>query len=142
MDAVKLEGHDGSTNPRMQRTDELVATAATVGIVAAGVAMFEAALLPGVILGVAAIWAPQYLPKMVGSLSPLLKSSVRGVRRLARKTKEVVADARGHVHGIVADAGAEIEPKLAEAPQAAHAEPAVQAIEAPKPARKSRKSAK
>lgn len=118
MDAVKLEEHEASTTSEHEtvKTDEAIATAATVGVVAVGVAVFEAALLPGVILGVAAMWAPKYLPKVVGSLTPLFKSSVRGVYKLAQKTKEVVAEAQEHVHDIVAEVHAENEAKLADAP--------------------------
>ena len=46
------------------RNDEVVTVAATVGIVAVGVALFEVALLPGMAIGVAAMLAPKYVPKM------------------------------------------------------------------------------
>src|SRR5215813_7008557 len=42
--------------------DELVATAATVAVVGAGVIIFEAALLPGLVLGIATMLVPKYLP--------------------------------------------------------------------------------
>jgi hypothetical protein len=45
-------------------------TVATVVIVAAGAALFEAALLPGIAIGVAAVAAPKYLPKLAGALNP------------------------------------------------------------------------
>lgn len=117
MDAVKLETHDDSTvdDHETKQTDEMIVTAATVGVVAVGVAMFEAALLPGVVLGVAAMWAPKYFPKVVGSLNPLFRSGVRGVYKFAQKTKEVVAEAQEHVHDIVAEVHAEDEAKVAEA---------------------------
>jgi hypothetical protein len=65
-----------------ERADDhtvLVATAATVGVVGVGVAVFEAALLPGVVLGVAAMLVPKYLPRMGTTLNPLFRSTVRGV---------------------------------------------------------------
>jgi hypothetical protein len=38
---------------------EAVATVATVPVVGIGAAVFEAALLPGIVLGVAAMWLPR-----------------------------------------------------------------------------------
>jgi hypothetical protein len=85
----------------------LVATAATVAVVGVGVAVFEAALLPGVVLGVAAMLVPKYLPRMGTALNPLLKSTVRGVYKAGQKTRELVAEAQEHVHDIVAEVDAE-----------------------------------
>ncbi len=43
----------------------IVAQVATVAVVGIGcAATFEAALLPGFFLGIAAMWAPKYFPKM------------------------------------------------------------------------------
>jgi len=58
--------------------DELIATAATVAVVGAGVIIFEAALLPGLVLGIATMLVPKYLPRLGGAVSPLVKSTVRG----------------------------------------------------------------
>jgi uncharacterized membrane protein len=54
----------------------------TVGLtVLAGVALFEVAVIPGVVIGGAAVLAPKYLPKYLPKLrrrlQPLLKSTVR-----------------------------------------------------------------
>jgi uncharacterized membrane protein len=50
----------------------------TAGLaVLAGVALFEAALIPGVVIGGAAVLAPKYLPKLRRGLKPLFGSSVR-----------------------------------------------------------------
>ncbi len=62
-------------------------TVATVVVVAAGAALFEAALLPGLALGVAAMAAPKYLPKLAGALNPLFKSTVRGTYKFAQKSR-------------------------------------------------------
>jgi uncharacterized membrane protein len=49
----------------------------TVGLtVLAGVALFEVALIPGVVIGGAAVLAPKYLPKVRRRLQPLLNSTV------------------------------------------------------------------
>jgi hypothetical protein len=67
---------------------------ATVVVVAAGAALFEAALLPGLVLGVAAMAAPKYLPRLASSLAPVFKSTVRGTFKLAQKSKEAFAEAQ------------------------------------------------
>ena len=82
-------------------------TVATVVVVAAGAALFEAALLPGIAIGVAAVAAPKYLPKLAGALNPLFKSTVRGAYKFGQKTREMVAEAKEQVHDIVAEVHAE-----------------------------------
>jgi hypothetical protein len=93
------ESHEGGINK----------TVATVVVVAAGAALFEAALLPGLVLGVAAMAAPKYLPKLASSLNPLFKSTVRGTYKFAQKSKEMFAEAREQVHDVVAEVKAENE---------------------------------
>ena len=61
---------------------------AVVGIVAAA---FEAALLPGIVLGVAAVWLPQHF--MGPALNPLFRTTVRGAYKIRQKTQEMMADA-------------------------------------------------
>ena len=75
-----------------------------VGIAAAA---FEAALLPGIVLGVAAVAAPKYLPKMGAALNPLFRSTVRGAYKIGQKTKEMLAEAHEQVNDIVAEVHAE-----------------------------------
>jgi len=82
---------------------------AAVAVVAVGAALFEVALLPGIALGVAAVAAPKYLPKLGGALNPLFKSTVRGTYKLAQKSKEMFHEAREHVHDAVAEVKAEAE---------------------------------
>ncbi len=90
-----------------EERSELVATVATVAVVGVGAAVFEAALLPGLVLGVAAMWAPKYFPKMGEALNPLFRSTVRGAYKLGNKTREFVAEAQEQVHDIVAEVHAE-----------------------------------
>src|SRR5215475_10608533 len=84
-------------------------TVATVAVVAAGAALFEAALLPGIAIGVAAVAAPKYLPKLAGALNPLFKSTVRGTYKFAQKSREMFAEAQEQVHDIVAEVKHEAE---------------------------------
>ena len=95
------EEHQGQENGGLNKT------VATVVVVAAGAALFEAALLPGLVLGVAAMAAPKYLPRMAGALAPIFKSTVRGTFKLAQKSKEAFAEAHEHVNDIVAEVRAE-----------------------------------
>src|ERR1700744_4093100 len=95
--------------PQDQEEGGINKTVATVVVVAAGAALFEAALLPGLVLGIAAMAAPKYLPKLANSLNPLFKSTVRGTYKFAQKSKEMFAEAREQVHDVVAEVKAENE---------------------------------
>jgi hypothetical protein len=86
---------------------EVVATVATVAVVGIGAAAFEAALLPGIVLGVAAMWLPQYFPKIGEALNPLFRSTVRGAYKIGQKTREMMAEAQEQVNDIVAEVHAE-----------------------------------
>ena len=87
--------------------DTAIATVATVGVVAVGAVIFEAALLPGLILGAAAALAPEYLPKIGAALNPLFRSTVRGAYKLGQKSREAFAEAQEHFHDIAAEVNAE-----------------------------------
>jgi hypothetical protein len=107
--ADAVEAAETETPESFENSDrsELVATAATVAVVGVGAAIFEAALLPGIVLGVAAMWAPKYFPRMGEALNPLFRSTVRGAYKLGNKTRELVAEAQEQVHDIVAEVHAE-----------------------------------
>jgi hypothetical protein len=109
LDAVYHNHADDLLEEKADDHTVLVATAATVGVVGIGVAVFEAALLPGVVLGVAAMLVPKYVPQMGAALNPLFRSTVRGVYKVGQKTREMVAEAQEHVHDIVAEVDAEEE---------------------------------
>jgi hypothetical protein len=66
--------------------DAQVATAATVAVVGIGTAVVEAALLPAVVLGAAAMWLPKYFPKAGRTLRPLFKATVRGAYKIGQKS--------------------------------------------------------
>jgi hypothetical protein len=87
--------------------NDMVVTVATVAVVGVAAAAFEAALLPGIVLGVAAVAVPKYLPKIGGALNPLFRSTVRGAYKISQKTKEMMAEAQEQVHDIVAEVHAE-----------------------------------
>jgi hypothetical protein len=90
----------------------------TVGVIGLGVALIEASLIPGMIIGIAAALAPKYAPKMTSGLAPLFKSTVRGAYKLAQKTKEAVAEAGEQMQDLMAEARLE-EKQAAAGPKAA-----------------------
>ena len=94
--------------------DSMLATAATVAVVGAGVLIFEAALLPGLVLGIAAMMVPQHLPKIGAIVNPLVKSTVRGAYKMGQKTKEMFAAVQEQIHDIAAEVDSEAEKKTAE----------------------------
>ena len=98
---------------------DIVLTAATVAVVGVGVIVFEAALLPGLALGVAAMLAPKVLPNLGAALNPLFRSTVRGAYQVGRKTKEMMAEAHEHVNDIVAEVHSDAEEKAPAAVKAA-----------------------
>lgn len=69
-------------------------TAIAVTAVGIGAVAFEAALLRGVILGVAAMWLPHDVRQ---AFAPLAKSTVRGVYRIGQKSKELIADVQEQI---------------------------------------------
>ncbi len=91
----------------------VLATVAAVGVVGVGVAVFEAALLPGVVLGIAAMAAPKLLPRAGSALNPFFRSTVRGIYKIGQKTKEMVHETHEHVQDIVAEVDAEAKREAA-----------------------------
>jgi hypothetical protein len=123
-DAEAEAARTPDANEALPVDSDAIATVATVAVVGIGAAAFEAALLPGIVLGVAAMWLPRYFPKMGEALNPLFRSTVRGAYKIGRKTKEMVAEAQEQVHDIVAEVHAEGDaeepaPKRAAASRAA-----------------------
>lgn len=82
-------------------------TAAVVGVVAVGALVLEAALIPGMILGVGAMLAPKVLPKIGESIQPAFRATVRGAYKVGEKTRHMFAEAKEQVHDVVAEAKAE-----------------------------------
>src|SRR5277367_5774253 len=117
--STSQNGHDPSHGEHAEEAasaphDELESgglnkTVATVVVVGAAAALFEAALIPGIVIGVAAMAAPKYLPKLAGALNPLFKSTVRGTYKFAQKSREMFAEAQEQMHDIVAEVKHEAE---------------------------------
>ena len=88
-------------------SDDFSTKATTIGIIVVGAALIETALIPGMVIGAAAILAPKYMPKIGTTLEPLFRSTIRGVYKFGRKAREAAAEAKEHVHDIVAEVQAE-----------------------------------
>jgi hypothetical protein len=81
-----------------------LATVAAVGIVAA---LIEVELIPGMLLGIGAMLAPNLLNRLGSGLRPLVKGAVRAGYAVVEKTKETVAEASEQYHDIVAEVESE-----------------------------------
>jgi hypothetical protein len=81
--------------------------ALTVAAVGVAAALIEVELIPGMLLGVAAMLAPNLLPKIGNGLRPLLKEAVRAGYNVANKARETVAEAGEQFQDIVAEVKAE-----------------------------------
>jgi hypothetical protein len=103
------EGADAADSGAANGADqnEFLKAAATIGIIGVGAALIEVALIPGIIIGVAAAYAPKYLPQATSKLQPMFKCAVRGVYKMGRKAREAVAEAHEQVQDIVAEVHAE-----------------------------------
>jgi hypothetical protein len=81
-------------------------TATVVGVVAVGALIFEAALIPGMILGVGAMLVPKVLPRLGEGLQPTFRATVRGAYKAGRMARHAFAEATEQVHDVVAEAKA------------------------------------
>jgi hypothetical protein len=91
-----------------------VTIAATLGVVVVGAAVLEAALIPGILVGAAAAFAPKYVPKIGERLQPLFNSTVRGACKLGRKARSAYGEAQERIHDIAAEVHAEETAKATE----------------------------
>ena len=109
----------------LQVDSDLVGKVAIAGVIGVGAILIEASLLPGIIIGAAAILAPKVVPEVGTRLRPLFKSTIRGAMKLTDKTREAFAEAQEHVQDIMAEARHEDEQVAAatKAPEAAPAKP-------------------
>jgi hypothetical protein len=80
---------------------------ATVAAIGLGVALIEVELIPGMLIGVAAMMAPKLLPRLGNGLKPLLKSAMRAGYAIADKTRETMAEAGEQFQDIVAEVKSE-----------------------------------
>ncbi len=87
-----------------QENNDLVGKVVLVGAIGVGAALIESALIPGMIIGAAAILAPKFIPQVGERLRPLFKSTIRGAYKITEKTREAFAEAHEQVQDIMAEA--------------------------------------
>jgi len=85
----------------------LASKAATVAVIGLGVALIEAELIPGMIIGAAAVLAPDLVPKLGRGLRPFIKGMMKAGYSLAQKARETAAEANEHLQDIAAEVKAE-----------------------------------
>src|ERR1035437_5606514 len=76
---------------------------ATVAVVGLGVALIEVEWIPGMLIGIAAMLAPNLLPRVGNALRPMLKGAVRAGYALAERARETVSEASEQIQDIVAE---------------------------------------
>ena len=99
-------GEEPAGTGAINNSDELMIGAATVGVICVGAALIEAALIPGIVIGVAAMLAPRALPKLGTAVEPMFRGAVRGTYKLGQKARHIMAEAQEQVHDIVAEENA------------------------------------
>ena len=82
-------------------------TVATIGVIGIAAALFDVALIPGIVIGVAAAYAPKYVPGLGDRLQPLFDYTVRGAYKVTRSARSAVAEAQERMHDIAAEVAAE-----------------------------------
>lgn len=90
-----------------RQCSDAATTAAVVGVVAVGALISEAALIPGMFLGVGAMLVPKVLPRLGEGLQPAFRATVRGAYKAGRKASYAFAEAKEQVSDVVAEAKAE-----------------------------------
>jgi len=90
-----------------QANSDLGSKVATVALVGLGAALFEVELIPGILLGAAAMAMPNLLPKLGRALRPLVKETVRAGYSLADRTRESVAEVGEQFQDMVAEVKSE-----------------------------------
>ena len=94
--------------PAAQETNgTLGSKVATVALVGLGAALFEVELIPGILLGAAAMAMPNLLPKLGKALRPVVKETVRAGYALAGRAREGVAEMGEQLQDMMAEVKSE-----------------------------------
>lgn len=89
---------------KQEQTRSELATAAVVGV---GALILEAELLPGILLGVAAMMIPKIFPGVSDVARPIIKSAIGMGYKVAAKTQQLIAEATDHAQDMMAEIKAE-----------------------------------
>jgi hypothetical protein len=87
----------------------LTTTVATVAVVAIGAAIADVALLPGLVLGAAAMVVPRFYPQIGEALNAGFRTTVRGAYKLGQNARDLAAETKERIDDFVAEVDAEDE---------------------------------
>lgn len=88
--------------------DDLLSSAlTTIGPVGAGNIIFEAALVPGILLGVAAIAVTKRATEVKSTLFPIVKSTILSVKITSQHARELIAETQEKMEDLLAEIEAE-----------------------------------
>lgn len=96
--------------PEAVEENEFGTRVATVAAIAIGAALIEVELIPGILIGVGAMLAPKFFPKLGTALRPMVKGAVRAGYALVDKTRELAAETGEQFQDIVAEVKSEQQP--------------------------------
>jgi hypothetical protein len=105
--AAEPAAPEASDAPEAADEYNLTTTVATIGVIGVAAALIDLALIPGMIIGVAAAFAPKYVPNLGERLQPLFNCTVRGAYKMTRTARGAVAEAQERMHDIAAEVDAE-----------------------------------
>jgi hypothetical protein len=77
------DDQDQQSDGQQGSDDSTIATLASVAVVGIGAAVFEAALIPGIVIGAAAMWLPSHYAKMGATAEPFLRTAAGGANTLS-----------------------------------------------------------
>ncbi len=83
--------------------NKLTSGLATAAIVGVGAALIEVEWIPGLLLGVAAMVAPELVPKVGRGVRPLVRTAIKNGYAASRKAREWMAEAGEQVSDMVAE---------------------------------------
>lgn len=86
---------------------EDVSAVATAAVVGTAVAVIESELIPGLLIGAAAMLVGKMFPRVTRGMRPVAKMIIRGGIAISDKAREVVAETGEQFQDIVAEARAE-----------------------------------
>ena len=111
----------GESHDAVADEPDVVTTVTTIGVIGVAAALFDVALIPGIVIGVAAAYAPKYMTNLGDRLQPLFNYTVRGAYKVTRSARSAVAEAQERMHDIAAEVQAEEAASEANGAAPAHA---------------------
>ena len=105
-DEVFMVETEEASAPEAEASRDFLFDATTVGVICVGAALFEAALIPGMVIGVVAMLAPKALPRLSDAVEPAFRSAVRGAYKVGQKARYIVSEAEEQIRDVIAEENA------------------------------------